>query len=259
VDRERPELVVVDVIELPVHRVDPFEQHLLGVLQDGRIVGVDVDPHPEERGRDRVPGAVQQVHALIGVGGLPQDVVRVLHRRDVVGDQIVLVGDARRVDRVRRRVASADVVERLLEDGPDVREVRDVGLVQGLDQLAVGELPDVLGRHAHDEVVLRTAGLDLRDHLLRRVEDGVFDLHAVLLCELIPHLLPDVVVVSEDPERSGLRREVVGDRRIGVEDRQLDRVVGPGELKPVAVPRATVSAGRLAVAAARGEDRGQAR
>jgi hypothetical protein len=100
-----------------------------------------------------------------------------------------------------------------------------------LEELARRELPDVLDRDRAEQVEARTLCLQLRDHLLGRLERGVLDLGPELVGEPVAVLLPDVVRVSEDAQRPRLDVEPVLDRWVVVGDRQRDRFVGAGELQ----------------------------
>ena len=214
----RAELGVVDVVVLPPHRVGAVQQVLLDRVQDRRVVLVRVVAAAEQRGRQRVAAAVQQVDLAL-VRGVPEDVVRVVHGADVVADQVVPPRDAGGEHHVRRRVLPAHVVE-VRDPGPQlVLERGQVRLVERLDQPALRQLADVLERDGDQQVEVRAVRLHLRHHLVRRVEDRVLDVDAVPVAELVPHLLIDVVVVAEDLERSGLGRQAVGDRRVVLGDR----------------------------------------
>jgi hypothetical protein len=112
---------------------------------------------------------------------------------------------------VWRGELSAYVVERALEQLPHVGEVREVALVQGLDELTERELADVLEGDRHDQVPVGTGGLHHLDHLLGRVEDRPVNGRIELIGELVQDELPDVVVVAKDLQRAGFRLEPIGD------------------------------------------------
>ena len=72
---------------------------------------------------------------------------------DVLADLVVAPPDPVRPDDVRDRVAAAAVVERVLQLGPDVLlEIRQVRVVQRLQQLLRDQVDDVRAGEADDDV-----------------------------------------------------------------------------------------------------------
>ena len=153
---------------------------------------------------------------------------------------------------VRDGVARLLVVPRVLHGRPDVREVREVVVVQRLQRLADDEAAEPVRRREEDVELDRARG-DLRDRLVERREERLLDLDAVLLREVLLDPRPQVAVPVVDPERSALGLEAGRDHRVVVEERPRDRTVRPREhqLRRLEVPVVASAAGR--------EDRAQAR
>ena len=104
---------------------------------DLRVLGVDVrDAAMQQRHRERLALVVEDRDLAGVLLRVPEDVVAVLERGRRLLDLVGAPGDAGRVDRVRHRVARAHVVERALQRLPDVLQVRQVRVVDRLDQLA---------------------------------------------------------------------------------------------------------------------------
>ena len=90
----------------------------------------------------RVP--VVDDRQMLRVLRVPEHVVGVGHRADVRGDLVVPPADAGGVDGVGHGVAPLAVVPGVGERRPDVRDVRDVGVVQRPDQLGRHHLGDLV-------------------------------------------------------------------------------------------------------------------
>ena len=132
---------------------------------------------------------------------MPERVVAVLERRRRGLDLVLPPGDAGRVDHVRHRVPGMDVVERALERVPDVLQVREIRVVDRLDQLAGDGAREVLdGREPHVEA--RLAGGQLRERLLLVLERRDVDRDLVLLLELLDDGRVDVGRPVEDVQRA---------------------------------------------------------
>ena len=142
---------------------------------------------------------------------LPEDVPRHVHAGDVLLDLVVAPADPVVPDHVRHRVAAAAVVERVCQLGPDVHQVRQVGVVQRLHQLVGDQVHDVRAGQAHDHVERDRARGQLRDRLLRRVVGRDLHLRRRQLLELLDRDGVDVVGVVVDaaagrPRPGGRRR-----------------------------------------------------
>ncbi len=182
------------------------------------------------RHAQRVAPVVEDPDLAAVLLGLPEDVPRHVHPRDVLADLVVAVADAVHPDDVGDRVVRAAVVERVGQLGPDVLlEVREVGVVERLDQLLGDQVDDVRAAQAHDQVELDGTGGELRDRLVVRVVGRDLDLRVELRLELLDRRRVDVVRVVVDPQRAGLGRRAVGDRLVVVGDRPGDGVVGTRE------------------------------
>ena len=153
-----------------------------------------------------------------------------------------VVPDARRARLPRQRVLALRVVVDRLEVVDEVRDVRDVLLVDRLDVVVADPARGHVVGQRHDVAADRLMGLQLLADLpveLEVVVDllGVLDLAAVLLVELLEDLLVDVErPVGEGP---------VADRGLRVVDGRGGRLVLGGLL------------GLALHAAARGEHGGQ--
>ncbi len=170
----------------------------------------------------------------LGVLRVPEHVVGVGHRGDVLGDLVVAPADAGRVDGVGHGVAPLAVVPGVGERGPDVGDVRDVGVVAGPDQLGRHHLGDLVIAGEVD-VVGGLARPDLGQRLVGVVERRDRDLDVVglvLLLERLDDLRADVVgVVVELERRALLGHQPVGDGRVVLGDRPRDRRAGGGDLQ----------------------------
>ncbi len=210
-----------------VDGVDHLDQVVLRDIDVGRVLGIDVlDAVLQQRHRDRLAVVVVETH-LPRVALVPEDLVGVLHREQLVGvDGRAQEPDPRRVDRVGNGVTRLLVVEGALDVVPEVVEVPDVVPVQGLQELAGHETPELVDRR-EEHVGIDVTGAEALDRGLHVVEGRVLDLDAVLLAELLELLLPVVVVPVEHLEdRVGLGLEVRRDRLVVVVDRHRHRVVG---------------------------------
>ena len=226
-----------------------------GLVDLGRILGVDVQlALAQQRHRDRLAHLGQQRRlALVGLG-LPEDVPRVGHRRDVLLDLVGAPGDAGGIGRIGDAVPRADVVERVDQRGPDVLlEVGDVVEVDRLDQLAGHDPVEVVGRHL-GHVRLHGARRQFGDAGVDVVERRHLDGDVVLLAELLQERAVDVLRVVEDRElAAGLGLHPGRDRLLP--QRQRDAPVGAGQRQAAGADRL---AGRVD-GAARGGGRVAAR
>ena len=145
---------------------------------------------------------------------------------------VLTPGDAGRVDRVGHGVLPLAVVERVGEVRPGLRDVRDVAVVERLDQLPVHQLRhDVDGREEDVEVELPAAQLGQGGvHVLER---GHLDLAVVLLAERFQAVGVDVGDPVEQPQRGVLLgSEPALDRRIVLGQGPGHRIVRPGQRDP---------------------------
>ena len=168
--------LVVGDRDLEVGDVAQLLEIAAGLLDQLGILGVQVrdEPVPEgvalHRHAEPVALVVEEADLPAVRGGLPEDVPGDVHGGDVLADQVVAPADSVRPDDVRHRVAGAAVVERVGELGPDVRrEVRQIGVVQRLQELQRHQVDDVRARETEDDVVGDGARLKLRDPLIGRV------------------------------------------------------------------------------------------
>ena len=189
--------------------------------------------------------------------GLPRHRPRVRHRVGVLVHQVLTPADPGRVDRVRDRVLPVLVVEGVGVVGPGLGDVRDVGVVQRLDQLALDELAHGVGGRADEDVVGEPAA-QLGQRLVHRVEGGQLDLAFVFLREGVDAGLVDVRGPDEHLEgRVPLGREARLDRGVAGEDRPLHRIARPGQRQRARARQVRRAAGQRAARAERRE-RGQA-
>ena len=187
---------------------------------------------------------------------LPEDVPGHVHRGDVLRDLVVAPADPVRPDDVRHRVPAAAVVERVLQLGPDVLlEVRQVRVVERLEQLLGDQVDDVRAREPDDQVEGDRAGGELRDRLVGGVVGRDLHLAAGELLELLDQARIEVVGVVVDPERAALVGDAVGDRLVVLGDRPGDGVVGAGQRQAARAGRLRDDEVRRAVAALAGADR----
>jgi hypothetical protein len=164
---------------------------------------------------------------------VPQRVVGVVERADVVRDHVRPPADPGRVRRVRDAVLPVLVVPGVLELGPAVDDVRDVLVIERLHELGGDHLPDlVVGREV--DVVVQRAGGDLAQRLLGVVEGRELDVDAVLRLEVLHDARIQVVGVVVELEGAALLggEPRLDHRHVAVE-RPLDRVVGAGDLEPL--------------------------
>jgi hypothetical protein len=134
---------------------------------------------------------------------------------------------------------------------PDVREVREVTAVQRLETLSEDEPTDAVFRREEDVELDRPRG-DLRDRLVRRREERLLDVDAVLLAEALLDLGIEIAVPVVDAERAAFGIETRRDHRIVLEEGLRDRVLGARqierrgrELPVVSPPQAASSVLRL--------------
>ena len=174
------------------------------------------------------------------------------HRVRVLGHLVLPPGDARGVDRVRHRVLPPPVVERVGEVRPGLGDVRDVAVVERLDQLGLDQLAEhVHGRaHEHVEAPGRCAASTCASFMVLNVVTWTLQLY--FLAKSFRHGLVDVGDPVVDLQRGALSPAAGRwlDRLVVLEDRPGHRVVRPGQRRRRAACLA--SAGR-----ARGEQRAE--
>ena len=178
--------------------------------------------------RERVALVVQYADlAAVGLR-VPEDVPGDVHRGDVRLDLVVPPADAVHPDDVGHGVTAAAVVEGVRQLRPDVLgEVRQVGVVERLQELLGDQVDDVRAAQADDHVERDGAGRELGDRLVGRVVGGDLDRGSELLLELLDRHRVDVVGVVVDPQRPLLGRPSFRYRPVVGRDRPGDRVVGP--------------------------------
>ena len=177
---------------------------------------------------DALAVVVEDRHPAL-VLGLPRHGPRVGHRVRVLVHQVLTPGDARGVDRVRHRVLPVLVIEGVGVVRPGLADVRDVGVVQRLDQLALDELAEDVHGGADEDVVGQPAA-QLGQRLVHRVERGDLDLALVFLGEGVDAGLVDVGLPRVNLERGvPLRRQARRDRAVAGEHGPGHRVVRPGQ------------------------------
>ena len=168
---------------------------------------------------------VEQADLALVRRRVPEDVPRHRGAGDVLLDHVVAPADAVAPDDVGHGVARALVVERVLQLGPDVDEVRQVGVVQRLQDAAGHELHDVAAAEPEDDVERHRAGRELRQRLVGRVVGGDLDAAVELGLELLLRVRVDVVGVVVDPQRAALGLLAIRDRLVVVEERPGHGVV----------------------------------
>ncbi len=237
------EVRVVVGRELHVDRGDQRLELLLRMLDVRGVLRVDVlDPVLQEHVPGRVAAVVEEVR-LAAVRLVPVDLVRVVEVERGRLQLVRAIPDARRPHQVRSRVQRALVVPRVLHRGPGVGEVRQVVVVQRLEDLAHDQAAEAV-RHRDEDVVVDGAGRDLRDRLVHRDEVRLLDLDAVLLREVLLDPRPQVAVPVVDPERAALGLEAGRDRRVVVEELPRDRVVRARERELGGLAVRAAAAGR---------------
>ena len=232
------DLGVVVVVDVHVGQVGQVLEGLPGRRDLVRVRGVEIEVavlHQPEA--DRLPRVVEYRDPVL-VLGLPGHRPRIRHRVRVLVDVVLTPGDAGRVDRVGHRVLPLAVVEGVGEVRPRLRDVRDVAVVERLDQLPVHQLRhDVDGREEHVEVELPAAQFGQRGvHVLER---GHLDLAVVLLTEGFQAVGVDV----GDPVEQSQRGVLLGskpalDRQVVLGQGPGHRVVRPGKRDPAGCVRA---------------------
>ena len=193
------------------------------------VGGVEVeDAVLHQAQADRLPVVVQDGDPAL-VLGLPGHRPRVAHRVRVLVHQVLAPGDPGRVDRVRHRVLPALVVEGVGEVGPGLGDVRDIGVVERLDQLGLDELAEHVDGGADQHVVTQAAA-QLGHRLVHGVERGDLHLELVLLGEGVDDGLVDVGDPGVDLQGgAGLGGQVRGDGGVSRENGPFDRVVRAGQ------------------------------
>ena len=116
---------------------------------------------------------------MLAVLRIPQDVVGVRSRTNVLADAVGPPSDSRRVEDVGDGVLPIDVVERVLKLRIGIRDIGNVTVLEWPDESAEHEFPD--GVVAREVDIERCASVaDLRECLRGVVEGGDLDLHPVL-------------------------------------------------------------------------------
>ena len=216
---------VVVVVDPDVDQAGEFLERLARRVDLPVVGGVEVeDAVLHQAQADRLPVVVQDGDPAL-VLGLPGHRPRVAHRVRVLVHQVLAPGDPGRVDRVRHRVLPALVVEGVGEVGPGLGDVRDIGVVERLDQLGLDELAEHVDGGADQQVVTQAAA-QLGQRLVHRVERGDLHLDLVLLGEGVDHGLVDVGDPAVDLQGgAGLGGQVRGDGGVSRENGPFDRVV----------------------------------
>src|SRR5215216_4049133 len=207
-----------------VYQVRQLDKVVLGSLQVVRVGAVDrgdaVLVHPDP---DRLPIVIVQTYQSL-VLGIPERFPGVVHGRQVSVDFVCSPADPGQVDGVGDRVARPSVVVGVSEHWPDVLlQVRQVVVVQGLQQLPRHELRDDLGR-GDEDVEVDLAGSQFPSGLLEVVEGRELDLDAELLLEVLEHARVDVIRPVVQAQRPLLGLEPRLDHRVVVVQRLLYRV-----------------------------------
>ena len=152
--------LVVGDRDLDVGDVGELAEILARLRDDRLVLGVEVGPPPGahrvalHRHRERVALVVEDRRPCRLYGC---DSQKMSHGTSIAAmsvlDLVVAPADPVRPDDVRHRVPAAAVVERVLQLRPDVLlEVRQVGVVERLDQLLGDQVDDVRRREADDHV-----------------------------------------------------------------------------------------------------------
>ena len=223
------DLGVVVVVDADVDQAGELLQGVAREVDLAVVGGVEVEDavlHQAEA--DALPVVVQDGDPAL-VLRLPRHGPGVGHRVRVLVDQVLTPGHPGRVDRVRHRVLPVLVVERVGEVGPGLGDVRDVGVVQRLGQLALDQLAEHVDGGAHQHVELQAA-TQLGHRLVHGVERGDLHLALVLLGEAVDHRLVDVGHPVVDLQGGAFFRGLAaGDGLVAGEDGPLDRVVRAGQ------------------------------
>ena len=223
-------------VELP-HRAADLEQ---GVRDLGDVVpalGVGLEAVGRQHAGDQVLGGIEHHHAAIlelaHERGAEDEApgVEGLSRAEALAHGGQVYADAGRAPHVVDGVGIAGIVdgEALGDLGPGIAQVRELGLVEGLEH-ARPDQPLKERAGGHDDVVAGAAGQQLRLQDLVVVVGVVDDLDAGLLREGLEHLRVDVVRPIVDVDDS-LR--ILSRRRAGPEERE-----GEGPEKGAAPHRA---------------------
>ena len=168
---------------------------------------------------------------LVLVLRIPQRVIGIRQCGDVLGHLVVTPADAGGVDGVGHGEPPLLVVPRVGEDGPDIADVRDVAVIERLQQTTVDEPADLVVAREVD-VVIDIAAADLGDGLVGVVEGRHLDLGLVLVLERLDRVRGDVVGVAVELQRGALLgRETVGDRLVVRRDVPGDRILRGRDLQ----------------------------
>ena len=184
---------------------------------------------------------------------VPEDLVGVVHARDVLVQHVVAPHDARVPDAVGKREDGPFVVERARELVPRIRQVRHVVVVDRAEQARRDRTPHGPHVHAEQDVEVALARVDLGEALVHVGELGHLDLAVVLLLEGLPDRGCEVVGPARGPAAvapfSGARSLV--DHRVVALDVPGDGRVGPGQrIGRAGDPAGAVGVGRAVPEAA---------
>ena len=179
--------------------------------QHGGVPGVDVgDTALEERERDGVAIGVDD-REFPRIVGVPHGVVALLCDLGAI-DAIRAIADAVAVDELGHGVLRALVVVRVLQTGEQVRSIRNVGVVERLDEVASDQSGEGGIGEPDDQVGLQCAIAELCDGGILVVVDRLLDRDAEGLLEVGDHFGIGVVGPIEDLHRSTLVVQSVCDR-----------------------------------------------
>ena len=164
--------------------------------QDVRFVaGVDVEAELLERDADGIAHTV--VHQnLAGVFLVPEDVPAI----DGIGHHRLVIEDADRAPHIRHAVRVAGIKRKIEETRVDVAQVRDVRLVDRVQEIVCSELLDEIVRREADVVDIVRRG-ELYEHLLVAGHGRVLDRDAGFVFKLAQQIGVDIVAPVEHIQR----------------------------------------------------------
>ncbi len=252
----------VGVVGLRDPQVHQRAEVLQGLPRQGDLLvvrGVQVEDAVLHQAQADALAVVVEDRDPAPVLGLPRHRPRVLHRVRVLVHQVLTPGDPGRVDRVRDRVLPALVVEGIGVIRPGLADVRDVGVVQRLGELALDDLAEHVGR-GPDEHVEGQAAAQLGQRLVHRVERRELHLALVLLGEAVHDVLVDIRLPDVNLERRvPLGPDPGLDRGVAREYRPFDRVTWPRQRQLSRAGQVGGAARQRAGLAAERRERRQAR
>ena len=121
-----------------------LEHGVTSSAQNRRVLRVHVGAAVAQDGHADDLAVVVEDRDLPGILRVPEDVIRVGARTDVLRDEVRAPANSGRVNHVRNGVLPFEVVPGVLELLPDIRDVGDVVVVQGTDEVAVHQAPHVV-------------------------------------------------------------------------------------------------------------------